>query len=409
MLASSDSSLAQNVVERGPFRLLKTAALYGANASGKSNLIKAIGFMGRFVGESATKMNLGDPIRGIEPFRLDGEWRTKPSKFAIRMLVNGTEYQYGFSATQERVHREWLNLKREGGRVTPALSREYDAAAEKTQWNLRGELKEQSQAAVKATRDNGLFVSQAAQMNVEFLAELFLWFRDRLWCFDLSTPPIGLVQETAVRVSEDHGFRARVEGLIHDADLGITGVAVKKKPVSAEHATKEYPGFWTLWQVFNAEQYEVHTLHGADGLEEPVEFSLERDESLGTQLFFGIVGRMLAALDHGDVLVIDELDCSMHPLLTRKLLELFQSNEANPNGAQLVFATHDSNLMSPSLLRRDQIWFSEKSDKAATQLFSLSDIERTPRKREAFEKNYLSGRYGGVPNFGPALEDYEIK
>jgi AAA15 family ATPase/GTPase len=99
----------------------------------------------------------------------------------------------------------------------------------------------------------------------------------------------------------------------------------------------------------------------------------------------------------------------MHPLLTHKLAELFQSNEANPNGGQLLFTTHDSSLMSPSLLRRDQIWFAEKNDKAATQLFSLCDIERTPRKHEAFEKNYLAGRYGAVPSFGPALEDYEVK
>lgn len=139
-----------------------------------------MGFLGRFIEESATKMNLGDPISGIEPFRLDRQWRTKPCSFGIRLLIQGSEYQYGFSATQERVHREWLYVKREGGRVSKALVREYDSTSNTTDWNLRGDLKEQAQTAVKATRDNGLLLSQAAQMNVDFVKELFLWFRERI-------------------------------------------------------------------------------------------------------------------------------------------------------------------------------------------------------------------------------------
>jgi AAA15 family ATPase/GTPase len=244
-------------------------------------------------------------------------------------------------------------------------------------------------------------------MNVDFVKELFLWFRLRLSCLDLSTPPIGLVQLTARRVSEDQSFRARVERLVHDADLGISRVAVRKEPVSFGNVEEKVREF--LSKLADTERYRVHTLHSVHGLGKPVEFSLERDESLGTQRFFAIIGPIVLALDEGDLLVVDELDCSMHPLLAQKLIELIQSNEANANRAQLIFATHDSTLISPSLLRRDQIWFSEKNDNAATQLFSLCDIERKPRKHEAFSKNYLAGRYGAVPSFGPALEDYEIK
>ena len=140
------------------------------------------------------------------------------------------------------------------------------------------------------------------------------------------------------------------------------------------------------------------------------DFSLEEDESNGTQRFFGIVGVVLDALDHGDLLVVDELDCSMHPHLTYKLVEMFQSAEANPKGAQLVFATHDTNLMTPALFRRDEIWLTEKGANGGTELFSLSDIKskNRPRKEEPFEKHYLAGRYGGVPSFGPALETFGI-
>jgi AAA15 family ATPase/GTPase len=410
MLASSDSSHEENVVKKGPFRLLKTAALFGANASGKSNLIKAISFVDRFVGESATKMNLGDPIRGIGPFRLDRHWRTKPSTFAIHLLINATEYQYGFSVTQERVYKEWLHLKRDGGRVTTALLREYDAAAGTTKWDTRGELKQQASAAVSATRENGLFLSQAAQMNVEFVKELFLWLGRRLCPVDLSSmPPTLLLRASARRISEDQRYRERMETLIRDADLGISKLAAIKESSSFSVASFSTEMRELLASLGNPEQYTVRTTHHIHDCEEPVDFSLEEDESFGTQRFFSIVGPMVIALDDGNVLVLDELDCSMHPLLTRKLIELFQSNEANPNGAQLLFTTHDSTLMSPSLLRRDQIWFSEKNSEEATQLFSLYDVERTPRKKEAFAKNYLAGRYGAVPSFGPALEDFEIK
>lgn len=408
MIASKDSSHPQNVVQEGEFRLLKVAALYGANASGKSNFTKAFAFMNRFVGESATKLNLGDPISGIEPFRLDRQWQTKPSTFAIRVLIRGTEYQYGFSATRERVYREWLQLKREGGRVSSALKREYDPVLGTTQWHLRGELREQASAVAKATRDNSLFLSHAAQMNVAFVKELFLWFRRHFWHFDLATfQAMHLLQQSAERLLEDPRFRERMETMIHDADLGIGGVAAQKEPISFQDMPKE------LRELFSStgtlEQYAVRTTHAISGSEETVEFSLEHEESLGTQRFFGMVGRMLNALDDGDVLVVDEFDCSMHPLLTQKLIELFQSNEANSTGAQLVFTTHDSSLMSPALFRRDQIWFSEKNDRCASQLFSLCDIEPAPRKGEAFERNYLAGRYGAVPNFGPAMEDYEIR
>jgi AAA15 family ATPase/GTPase len=273
---------------------------------------------------------------------------------------------------------------------------------------MRGDLKEQASAAQKATRDNGLFLSQAAQMNVEFVKELFLWFRRHLASIDPSIPQIALVQLTAKRVSEDQSFRARVERLVRDADVGISSVAAKKETVPFDEIPEAFRQLMPN-SIDGVERYEVRTRHSVRGSEEPVEFSLEWDESSGTQRLFGIVGPMLGTLDKGTLLVVDELDSSMHPLLTRKLIELFQSNEANANGAQLLFATHDSSLMSPSLLRRDQIWLTEKSDKEATQLFSLCDVEGKPRKREAFEKNYLAGRYGAVPSFGPALEDYEIK
>jgi len=138
-------------------------------------------------------------------------------------------------------------------------------------------------------------------------------------------------------------------------------------------------------------------------------FGFDDAESKGTQRLFGLAKPWLDALENGSIIVVDELDCSMHPVLVRRLIELFQSATTNRNGAQLVFATHDSTLMDQSLFRRDQIWIVEKDARQASQLFSLYDFDEKPRKGEALEKRYLAGRYGGVPTFGPTFEDLELR
>jgi AAA15 family ATPase/GTPase len=158
----------------------------------------------------------------------------------------------------------------------------------------------------------------------------------------------------------------------------------------------------------DAELFEVHTFHQTDEADAPVKFNLDRDESNGTRRFFALAGPILDGLDQGATLVVDELECSIHPLLARKLIELFQNPSVNTHGAQLIFATHDSTLMDLSLFRRDQIWITNKRSNGSTELYSLHDIEDRPRNNEAAQKNYLDGRYGGVPRFGPSFEDLEV-
>ena len=421
--AAKDDTHPDHVVNRGKFSLLKSIAIYGSNASGKSNLLKAFDFMADFVKNSATEMNLGDPIRGANHFRLDKARAGMPCSFDIRVLLNETEYQYGFSASEERVHDEWLYVTRKGTKSTNPLSRHFDPSTEKTDWKLRGELKG-SHDLIKKTRDNGLFLSRAAEMNVEFVKELFFWFNQSVRYLNLAQSPVRLVRQTARRIEKDDTFRARVEKLVHDADFGIDGLSIEPEPLARaiesrfsgisldEDMRSRVERLCTRLEALGAKRCLVaQTLHRVPGSQDSVVFSLEGDESSGTQRFFGIVGPILRALDRGDLLIVDELDCSMHPQLTRKLVEMFHSEEANPKGAQLIFATHDTNLMTPSLFRRDQIWLTEKTQNGNTELFSLTDIEseRRPRKEDPFEKNYLAGRYGGIPTFGPALEDFGVQ
>ena len=425
--AVKDDTHPDHVVNRGKFSLLKSIAVYGSNASGKSNLLKAFDFMANFVKNSATEMNLGDPISGANHYRLDKARSGMPCSFDIRVLLNETEYQYGFSASEERVHDEWLYVTRKGTKSTNPLSRRFDPSTEKTDWKLRRELKG-SRDLIEKTRDNGLFLSRAAEMNVGFVKELFLWFAKRLQYWHLARMRAGaLIEQTAGRIEKSDSSRARIERLIHDADFGIEGLSTSKQPrfPSLEDVSEETRKFnqalrdlvasvvrrGKLGEEDTLNKLVVQTLHRIPNSGDSVAFSLETDESDGTQRFFGIIGTILRTLDDGALLIVDELDCSMHPQLTRKLVEMFHSEEANPKGAQLIFATHDTNLMTPSLFRRDQIWLTEKTQNGNTELFSLSDIEseRRPRKDEPFEKNYLAGRYGGVPAFGPALEDFGVQ
>ena len=401
----------------GKFRLSKVASIYGANASGKSNLVKAMQAMERFVLVSATRMSLGDSIEFVSPFRLDTSTVQEPSRFEITLLIEGDIFVYGFSATKERVHDEWLSVQPQGRRKSKWLQRSRDKASGVTSWAFRGPLKRDEGLLKEKTRDNGLVLSRAAELNIEAVTPLYLWFRNTFGILDLSERPTGLGQLTAGRMNEDKEFQSRVIRFIREADFGIDSLSVKEGewmqsvPDDAPkelHELREV--FVNLQKLVSSEKvvrFSITTEHSLNDGETQIPFSLEEDESNGTQRFFALAGPILSALSDGDLLVIDEIDCSMHPLLTRKVIELFQSPEENTNGAQLVFATHDSSVMDPALLRRDQIWLTEKRANGSTELFSLYDFgaDSRPRKDTAFEKNYLAGRYGAIPSFGPFFED----
>jgi len=412
-----DDAHPDNLIVGEKFNLLKAAAIYGPNASGKSNLIKAIRFMEMFILNSATKMNLGDKIPWLVPFRLEPNARGMPASFELVIIIDGTRFEYGFSSTLERVHSEFL-VAYPKGRPQRWLEREFDAGTKQTTWAFRGPLKREERILKERTRDNGLALSRGAELNIEALNRVFMWFRESLWFFDLSDRPLSLMQETARRVRENKAFYKDVLQLIQHADLGIDEIVVAEEPSELKDVPEELKAIvsaltdaMTSIGASGRGLLTVKTLHHLAGLKGHEEFDIQMDESNGTQRFFALAGPFLDALAKGTVVVVDELECSMHPLLTRKLIELFQSPEANKKGAQLIFSTHDSTLMDPELFRRDQIWLVEKNRKGASQLFSLYDFDTKdrPRNTEAFQRNYLAGRYGGVPKFGPTFEDLEFK
>lgn len=410
--AVKDKTHANSLIDAEGGKLLKTAGVFGPNASGKSNVVRAFRFMRSLVVRSATKMNLGDPIEGATPFRLDAESPGKPSSLEITVLLSGTHYIYGFSANTKRVVSEWLHVKPAGGRMTRWLAR--GLAAEGKDWVFGDPLKRDEALLREKTRDNGLALSRGAELNISALSELFLWFRNGCWVYDLSVLPERLAEKTAVRVSEDEKFRNRVLRLVRDADFGIGSIDISEQSIlaAAQDAPEEMRKFLNAMKDLTGgedlKKHIVTTYHSVSGASAPVGFSLFEDESRGTQRFFALAGPILDALDRGQLVVLDEFECSMHSLLSRKIVELFQSSTANKKGAQLIFATHDASLMSQTLMRRDQIWFTEKKESGATELFSLYDFDQRPRADAAFERNYFAGRFGAVPRFGRSLEDLEI-
>lgn len=412
-----DRAHRHHLIPYGNSNLLKAASIHGANASGKSNLISAMRVMQSFIKNSATHMNQGDHIPGMVPFRLDPACCDQPSFFSASIVIDQDHYAYSFSATAKRVHTEKLIVSTPGKPQRVWFDRHFDEAVNQTKWKFGGPIEIDREILEKRTRANGLALSRGAEMNIEALNDLFLWFRDQMWVFDLSSLPIvGLAQETAGRIEQDPELRSRVTKLLKHADFGIDGIRIDEQKIEKEHLSelKELLSNKAM-QVFETQikksgpSFNIHSLH-QNSSHEQVEFNFREAESNGTKRFFALAGPFLDAIDKGTVMVVDELECSMHPLLTRKLVQLFQSPDVNKNGAQLIFATHDSVLMDPGLFRRDQIWLVEKNNEGASELFSLYDFDTAnrPRNQEAFQRNYLAGRYGGTPKFGSTFEDLEL-
>lgn len=366
-----------NVVQRPGYKLLKAVGLFGANASGKSNFVQAIGEMREFVQGSATKMNDGAPIVCAQPFRLDAESREKPSRFEVTFVTEGVQYVYGFAATRKRVHEEWLSATPENGRKElMRINRSLESKPKGFKYTGNGLPESVFDLLVSRTRDNALFLSTAARENVQELLPAFRYFNGLIWHFDMIDQPKSLQKVAAENCLDNPQIFAFVRSVLRDADTGIEELVVESERV-------------------------LTTRRNTQGKHQ--DFNLDVDDSTGTQRLFTLAGLFYSVLDLGVFLAIDELDASMHPLLTRKLLKLFQSAEANPKGAQLLFTTHDPSLLDQDLFRRDQIWLAEKF-KGASSFYSLADIKPAVRNTESFLRNYLAGRYGGTPHLGPALD-----
>jgi uncharacterized protein len=376
-------------------KLLRTAVIYGPNASGKSNLIKSMQFMQNFVLLSHSHQE-GQRIN-FTPFALATDLREKPSEFEVFFVHDDVRYQYGFSLNTDRVTEEWLIAYPEG-KPQRWFERAYDKNIDKENWYFGSKFTGRRQIWQEATRKNALFLSTAIQLNNEQLKPVFNWFQQKLAVI-LPRGPINLNFSIDQCASEEG--KAKVMEFMNSADLSISGINIelKKIPVSPEVLPSGIPQELKEKMVKDLQEKGVPLIRfqHQDDKDEPVFFHIS-DESDGTQKLFAFAGPWLDVLARGCILFVDELDTSLHPLLVRFLIEVLHSSKTNPHNAQLIFTTHDTSLLATELFRRDQIWFMEKDNNNATKLYPLSDF--SARKNEALEKRYLQGRYGALPFIG---------
>ncbi|MBO0803549.1 MAG: ATP-binding protein [Nocardiopsaceae bacterium] len=368
---------------RRPVSVVPVVGVYGPNASGKTKILDALIAMRTAVLRSVDWFGDRDPVRRI-PFLLDKGLAAEPSFFQVDVEIGGTRYVYGFELDDERVRGEWLHAYPKGRRQV-WFDREEDGEIVFPGEGLRGD----KQDLARRTRRDSLFLTVAATLNHQQLSPVFEWFRDKLWLVIPESPDREQRQLWAKReVIRDPAFRDKVARLLRVADLGITDI-----------------------EVVQGVEDEIRLRHEASGNDVPLDFGAE---SLGTRSWFALAAALLRALEGGALVLVDELDASLHAVMCAEAVRMFNDPRANTRGAQLLFTTHDVTLMhaltgTDRVLDRDSIWLAEKDDGGATSIYPLTSFRPPPRPDENLFRKYLLGKYGGLPHVYPGHLAREVE
>ena len=362
--------------------LLRSAAIYGANAAGKTNLIRALGAMGEIVEQS----NRADAELPVTPFLLGTEDDDQPTSFEVACIAAGVRYQYGFSTTREAVFDEWLYAW-PNGRPQMWFQRHRDEDGAST-FEFGGKLQGDREVWRRATRDNALFLSTAVSLNSTQLRPLYEWFKERLHVVGVGGWNPGY---SAKCVQGDR--KGAVVEFLRAADLAVFGLRVAERQLIEDVVLQRLPPELREDLKRDLKVTDVHLVH-QNVAGRSVELKLD-EESDGTQKMFALAGPWVDVLEKGRVVVVDELHDNLHPMLVRHLVEQFH-DAALASDAQLIFTTHDTSILNQDVFRRDQIWFCERNTHLETSIVPLTDFR--PRKDiENLERGYLAGRYGAVP------------
>lgn len=387
--------------------ILKSAVIYGANASGKSNLIKAMRFMKYFVLNSAIGIQSESEV-DVDYFKLSDETTGASSRFEITFIHEKKYYRYGFELDNKNIYGEWLYqaevdseqeeflFLREGQSVKFAQSFEEIKLFIA---NREGEFNR-----LKSVRETALLSSVIAQFNGTISRSLVHWFKNEISIIFSNKISVRTFAEKKLREMEEQSrnldlfgyssksteFKEKILKFLKIADTGIDEIRFVASPDPRDRRD----GFVVT----------AHKIYGNNGkIIDSIYWKMDTNESEGTRKLFALSAPIIDALEHGKTLVIDELDSKLHPFMMTFILNLFHSTEKNPKNAQLVFNTHDVNLLSKRFFRRDQIWFTEKNEYGATELYSLADFKDLTDEginNETFQNDYFQGRYGAVPLTG---------
>lgn len=375
--------------------ILPVALLFGANASGKSNILRAFGTMRRMVTNSV-RLNPDEPLEEYEPFLLDEVSRNNNTEFEAEFIVDTghnarLHYRYGFSFSGKLISEEWLYRQKEDTNEINLFIRTGGKIQVNKKEFPEGKGKEDT------LNNNRLFLSLIAQLNGVQSKEIISWFNRSTFATALKTKQYITLTSNLFKEKGDT-VEDEVDKYVQMALTFLSDIDTRIKDLSITEEPDEFPEY--LRSIFNTASLKIESTHNRYNKDGDIVgkevFSIEHNESEGTQKITELLGLIFITLSSGRLLVIDELDAKLHPLLTRAIIQLFTCPKINQHGAQLVFTTHDTNQLHLDYVRRDEIWFTEKSPVEATELYSHIEFKDFDPSMDITEQ-YVNGRYGAIP------------
>jgi len=375
--------------------ILKSAVIYGANASGKTNLLKAMGFFQQFIIDS-TDLKFGEELP-YQPFKLFKSANSEPSSFEMEFISKDEiRYIYKFSYDQVDILEEQL--------ISFATRKPTELFYRKKGESIRfsSSFKGPKRSLEEQLQNNHLLLSKAANSNFEQVHHVYSYFSDNIHILNSNFNSNLFSKKSSF---ENDYYRKHIIDFLKIADTGIDSFEVLRKDIGE---VKGFDGFPEAIKQRLAEDfsYQTNVVHYTcdDGDPEPVKWSME-EESSGTIKLFALAGPIIDILNNGHVLIFDEINNSLHPLISEFIVQLFNSEDANPKNAQLIFTTHDTTLLNKNTFRRDQVWFIEKNQCGVSQLYSLCAFDKKEVRWDVpFDKWYLSGRFGALP----IIKDFKL-
>ncbi|MCZ8227571.1 MAG: ATP-binding protein, partial [Burkholderiaceae bacterium] len=374
-------------------------ALYGANAAGKSNMINALSFLYQAVTASYSNWR-GKKTLPVTPCLTNSELADNPSEYDCDVLIGGIRFHYGFSVARKGIAREWLHSYPLGLKKV-MFERDFSQPDDK-QIYIGSSVPKLNPSQLELAKDNSmLFLSANGAVSHETFTPIYTFFKESLVIISAS----DVRQEKAIAEElADPNVKKLVESFLEKADFGIVGLSL-----TAEKVDERALQFLKKMQSLIGEMVDEAVVFPIEQETMRVSFVHKRPdgttfeigsarESTGTRHLLSLLAPILSALKSGKTVVIDEITTTLHTKLSEELIRLFATPETNANNAQFIFSTHDTNLLSCSALRRDEIWFAEKTPHGQTSIYPLSDFQT--RKSDNLERGYLQGRFGAIPFFG---------
>lgn len=393
--ASTAKEHPENVIELGKERILKGAAIFGANAAGKSNLFRAI-TAGIMTVRMSNTRQIGEPLYFISPYAFDKESANKPTSFEYVFIFKNKKYVYGFSATKQKVIKEYLYVYN-SAKATTVFERD-ETADTKFKFTVNS-LKSKLMPLAERNTENKLFLATSAMWNCEETKVPLMWFMEGINTFDQNYEALLSSAGQMIEKDADGSLKSFMNNILHEADINISDYEYESKE------TTGLPNFFPIQATSSGEirqkEYKILAIHdiaATDGSITRYKLDLH-DESRGTQSLFFFSPFIKRAFLTGETLCIDEFDTGLHPMLVSYLVGLFNNPNVNKTNAQLIISTHTVALLDLQKIRRDQIYFVDKDQATgASELYSLDEF--SPRTREDICKSYMLGRYGSIPFLG---------